>query len=134
MDHLKSFLSFKTREFCLFYVNCKIWQTQQSHFPAILLLFLHLIKFLLVCWIWRKRDAITTSDFSLKLHGLYHYYSLQEPYKKGASPPTLNENLGGIFFQTLWPNLKCLRRWVHIKIEKQPWTWIKVFFQWKWIK
>ena len=46
---LKSFSSIKT---CLFDVNCKIWQTQQSHFSAILLL------------VRRNRDAIATSDFS----------------------------------------------------------------------
>ena len=59
LSDLKSFFKLKN---CLFDVNCKIWQTQQSQFPAILLLFLLVIN-VFGCLVWQNRNAIANSDF-----------------------------------------------------------------------
>ena len=61
---LKLFSKLYNQRILPFYVNCKIWQTQQSHFLEILLLFLLLFnKKISGCWIWQNRGAIATSDF-----------------------------------------------------------------------
>ena len=62
LSHLwDNFLSFKTREFCLFDVNCKIDRLSN---PGDFVTVFTPNKKISDCWIWRNRDAIATSVFS----------------------------------------------------------------------